>query len=165
MMYKRLPPPERTQVVVFAILALAIIAISPYFVGPGKYGITPIYIWILANVGVHPLYIGITIMALIWLALGIFSAKINYRILIFWNLSSTLVGVTWLITSKKYIVPAFSTTYFAWCVLAFSLVQGCCWVWGIKFKQTDCLFWNRAICSIFLTLNICWSLMPYYGIR
>lgn len=164
-MYKKLRTIERVHLGLLALASLAIISISPYFLGPGKFGITPIYIWFAANVGIHPLLIGIILLVLIWLALGILSAKVTYRVLILWNFATTLIGLSWLIRSKDYIIPDFSTAYFIWCVIAFTLIQGNCWFFGLKFKRAEGYDRSRAICSILITLNVCWTLMPYYGIK
>lgn len=164
-MFKNLHKNERIKFGLLALVALTIISISPYFVGPEEFGITPIYVWLAANIGVHPFFVGILFLVLTWLVLGIFSAEVNRRLLILWNSTTTLVGLSWLVSSKDYIIPDFSTEYYIWCLIAFVFVQGSCWYFGFKFRADGEYARTRAICAILLSLNICWSLMPFYGIR
>ncbi|WP_374079021.1 hypothetical protein [Bdellovibrio bacteriovorus] len=146
----------------FVLLALLLISISPYWVGPGLYGIVPIHIWIIANLGIHPAIVGVIFGVVCWLSLGIFSHQITFNILLFWNFLTTAMGTWWLINSYQSITAFSSDAFFVWCSIAFIGIQSLCWTLSLKFKNTTRS--GRLALATLLTVNVCWAMMPYYGI-
>ncbi len=155
----------RTKIVLLSIISLVIVAFSSICVGKGGQCIMPIYVMLLEGLGVPSLAFAVVMAIVVWFSIGIFSPNTSANLANILNLITTSVGIWWLFSSREIALTYTSITFYITSIALFSVVQGFCWLWGVKLKRSVDFNYTRSILTIFISLNLSWTLMTSYGIH